>query len=120
MADESVAVRETKPRWFWARPSRSLKPPLDLMRPAESAKAKPDSAANARVAATAMMIAFAIFLVFQSAGLRHFTRDLPGNAVTDQLVIAADRWHALMERLGPARLQPAVRDAFDRVREIRW
>ena len=55
MVDETVAVREEKPRWFWSRPSRSLKPPPSIMRPAERAKAKPDSAANARVAATAMM-----------------------------------------------------------------
>ena len=120
MVDETVAVREEKPRWFWSRPSRSLKPPPSIMRPAERAKGKPDSAANARVAATAMMIAFTIFFVFMSDGLRHFTRDLPGNAVTDRMVTAADRWHALMQQLGPARVQPAVRDAFDRLRDIRW
>jgi len=25
-----------------------------------------------------------------------------------------------MERLGPAHVQPAVREAFDRLRKIRW
>lgn len=119
MVDETVVARETRPRWFWSRPSRSLKPALRFARPAE-AKARPDTAANARVAATAMLIAFALFLLFESQGLRHFARDLPGNAVTDKMVEAADRWHALMLQLGPARVQPAVRDTFERLRDIRW
>jgi hypothetical protein len=52
--------------------------------------------------------------------MRHFSRDLPGNALTDTLVEAADQWHALMLRLGPARVQPALREAFDRLRDIGW
>ncbi|MEJ2378286.1 MAG: hypothetical protein P8Y71_23845, partial [Pseudolabrys sp.] len=87
--------------WRW--PSRSLLPvPRLAKREAEQARV-PDTAANARTAGAAMLIAFTIFLVFESEGLRHFTRDLPGNAVTDVMVEAADSWHALMERLGPAR-----------------
>jgi hypothetical protein len=118
MVDESVGFRERKNFWRW--PSRSLLPvPRPAKRAAEDTRT-PDSAANARSAAGAMLIAFALFLVFESEGLRRFTRDLPGNAVTDVMVEAADGWHALMERLGPARVQPAVRELFDRVREIRW
>ena len=64
-----------------------------------------------------MLVAFALFTLFELEGIRHFTRDLPGNAVTDVMVRGADRWHALMEDLGPARLEPAVRDGFDRVRQ---
>jgi hypothetical protein len=116
MVDESVSYRETKTFWRW--PSRSLLP-RPAKRAAEDAR-KPDSIANVRAAAFAMLIAFAIFLVFESEGLRHFTRDLPGNHITDVLVSAADRWHALMQRLGPARVQPAVREVFDRIREIHW
>jgi hypothetical protein len=119
MVDESLSYREPGKN-FWRWPSRSLLPvPRIARREAEEARA-PDTSGNARTAAGAMLIAFAIFLVFESEGLRHFTRDLPGNAVTDAMVEAADSWHGLMERLGPARVQPAVREVFDRLREIRW
>ncbi len=80
----------------------------------------PDSAANARSAAFAMLIAFALFALFDSQGIRHFSRDLPGNAFTDLLVNAADKWHGLMVRLGPAQVQPAVRQNFERIRDFGW
>ena len=119
MVDETLSYRRTK-KDFWRWPSRSLLPvPRLAKREAEEART-PDTAGNVRTAAGAMLIAFAIFLVFESEGLRHFTRDLPGNTITDVMVEGADNWHALMERLGPARVQPAVREAFDRLREIRW
>ncbi len=98
--------------------SRSLRP-IRRIGKAEVAS-DPESMGNARRAATAMLIAFALFALFESEGIRHFTRDLPGNAVTDVLVRGADRWHALMEDLGPARLQPAIRDGFDWLRRVRW
>lgn len=79
-----------------------------------------DSMANVRGAAVAMLVAFALFALFESEGIRHFTRDLPGNTFTDILVRGADQWHALMEELGPARVQPAVQDGFDWIRHIRW
>ena len=44
----------------------------------------------------------------------------PGNAFTDVLVRGADRWHTLMEELGPAQVGPAVREGFGRIRDIRW
>ena len=119
MVDQTLFYRETQKN-FWRWPSRSLLPVPRLAKRAAEQGRTPDTAGNVRTAAAAMLIAFAIFLVFESDGLRHFTRDLPGNAVTDRLVEAADNWHALMRRLGPARLQPAVRETFDRVREIRW
>ena len=119
MVDETFSYREPKKN-FWRWPSRSLLPvPRLARREAEEART-PDTPGNARTAASAMLIAFAIFLVFESEGLRHFTRDLPGNALTDAMVEAADSWHALMERLGPARVQPSVRQFFDRLRDIRW
>jgi hypothetical protein len=119
MVDQTLFYRETQKN-FWRWPSRSLLPvPRLAKREAEKGRA-PDTGANVRIAAAAMLIAFAIFLVFESEGLRHFARDLPGNAVTDAMVEAADTWHALMRRLGPASVQPALREVFDRVREIRW
>ena len=98
--------------------SRSLEPIRRIGR--AKAADDPETMANVRGAAIAMLIAFAVFALFESEGIRHFTRDLPGNAMTDILVRGADRWHALMEDLGPARLEPAVRDNFDRIRLIRW
>lgn len=77
-----------------------------------------DSSDNARKAAAAMLIAFALFAVFYSQGATHFARNLPGNALTDILVNTADAWHGLMEELGPARLAPAVREAFERLRGL--
>jgi len=121
MVDETLTYRETKTRWFWNRPSRSLLPVRRrFLHSAERKGAPDDSAVNARRATGAMLIAFALFLVFESEGLRRFTRDLPGNAFTDMLVYNADRWHGLMERLGPARVQPAVREVLERIRYIRW
>ena len=117
MAHESVAFEETKQN-FWDRPSRSLLPALRFGRTVEGKT--PDSAGNARSAAAAMLIAFAIFALFDSQGIRHFSRDLPGNAFTDILVNKADQWHGLMQGLGTAKLAPAVKDRFDRLRDIRW
>ena len=102
--------------------SRSLQPIRRIGTAKDRAKAAddPESMANVRHAAIAMLIAFALFALFESEGIRHFTRDLPGNAFTDVLVHGADRWHALMEALGPARVQPTVREGFDWIRHIRW
>jgi hypothetical protein len=119
MVDETISYRRTK-KDFWRWPSRSLLPVPRLARREAEQTRTPDTAGNVRTAAGAMLIAFALFLVFESEGLRHFTRDLPGNAVTDMLVEGADNWHALMERLGPARLEPAIRETFDQVRKTRW
>ncbi|HEU5018178.1 MAG TPA: hypothetical protein VFT69_09425, partial [Pseudolabrys sp.] len=97
--------------------SRSLEPIRRIGR--KTATSDPASMANVRNTAVIMVIAFALFALFESEGIRHFARNLPGNAFTDILVRDADRWHALMERLGPAQVGPAVRDAFDWLRGIR-
>lgn len=117
MVDDTFAYTETK-KSFWRWPSRSLLPVPRVAKRMREETRVPDSAGNARRAAFAMLVAFALFALFQSQGIRHFTRDLPGNAVTDAMVDAADRWHALMMRLGPARVRPAVRDAFEHVRDF--
>lgn len=117
MNHESVAFEDSK-RGFWERPSRSLNPVLRFGRPAEGNK--PDSAGNARTAAIAMLVAFAVFALFDSEGIRHFSRDLPGNDFTDLLVNAADQWHGLMKHLGPAQAGPAVRTQFERLHDLQW
>ena len=79
-----------------------------------------DDSTDVRAAIVAMLTAFALFAVFYSEGATHFARDLPGNAVTDLLVEATDSWHALMHRMGPARLAPAVRDSLEFLRHLDW
>ena len=116
MTDEVFLPPYTSRARHWI--SRSLEPIRRIGR--AKAPSDAESMSNVRGAAVAMLIAFALFALFESEGIRHFTRDLPGNAVTDVLVRGADHWHALMEQLGPARVQPAVQEAFDRVRHIRW
>ena len=115
MVDETFGYREQK-KSFWRRSSRGLRPAVH----GDSTGARSDSAANVRRAAFAMLVAFALCALFDSRGIRSFTRDLPGNAATDVMVAAADRWHALMQRLGSAAVAPAVREHFDRLREMHW
>lgn len=76
--------------------------------------------ANVRAAGIAMLIAFALMAVFNSGGLRSYARDLPDGWIADELVVRADQWHDLMQTLGPAHAGPAVRQAFERIRKIRW
>lgn len=82
--------------------------------------ANDNSTPNARKATVAMLVAFAMFAVFSSEGATRFARNLPGNALTDILVNTADAWHSLMDDLGPARLAPAVRDAFEHLHGLSW
>ena len=85
-----------------------------------SAGQRSDTAANVRSVALTIAVAVALLAVFNTSEMRSFARDLPGNAVTDVLVAGADRWHALMLALGPARLRPAVREMFSTIRAARW
>jgi hypothetical protein len=79
-----------------------------------------ETMANVGVAIRAMMIAVLVFMLCGSAEMRHAARNLPGDAVSDLLVEAADGWHLMMQRLGPALIEPAVRNAFDSLRDKRW
>jgi hypothetical protein len=79
-----------------------------------------DTTANVRAVGLAMIVAAVLLALFNSSELRGFTRDLPGNSVSDALVVGADRWHELMLQLGPARVRPAVRDLFLAIRGIAW
>lgn len=110
-AADTAALRKPQPAAsLWQR----------IKRRPESADKTTETRANVRVAIVAMLIAFAVFAPFGSAGMRHAARNLPGNAVSDVIVDAADRWHFAMERLGPARLRDAVRNAIDDFRMAQW
>jgi hypothetical protein len=85
-----------------------------------SAGGTPDTGANVRSVALAMAMAAILLAVFNSDEMRAFARDLPINSFTDVLVEGADKWHALMLELGPARLRPIVREAFSTIRSATW
>jgi hypothetical protein len=101
-------------RW----PARGLRSIRRFGRPAQGEVATTRS--NVRTAAIAMVIAIALFAVFGSNGMRQFSRDLPGNRLTDVLVNGADRWHALMLQTGPAHVGPLIREAFSRLQSATW
>lgn len=73
-----------------------------------------------RTASIAMTIALGLMALFNSDELRSWSRDLPDNAVSDRLIVFADRWHDAMLALGPARVRPALRDVFEAARALRW
>ena len=119
MSNEALSYRSPEaaalpkppiPTGLWQRVKR---------RPEASDKAT-ETAVNVRTATWAMAIAFVIFAVFGSADMRHTSRNLPGNAVSDVLIEAADGWHAAMERLGPARLREIARGTLDDFRMAQW
>ena len=107
---ETALPKTPAPASFWQR----------IRRAPESGDKVAETRANVRVATGAMLIAFAIFALFGSADMRHAARNLPGNAVSDIMVEGADRWHAAMERLGPAKLRDIVRNAIDDFRMAQW
>ena len=75
---------------------------------------------SVRKGAISMLVAAAILLVFNSTGLRTWAHGLPGNAATDVLVEAADRWHAAMQRAGLTSAMVIVRDAVAAFRDQGW
>jgi hypothetical protein len=91
-----------------------------LRAPAQRTDQEAETTANVGVAVRAMAIAFVVFALFGSGEMRHTARNLPGNAVSDLLVDAADRWDIMMQHLGPAHVEPIVRSAFDELRDKRW
>ena len=113
MLDKTVSLTPAK-AGFWKLRSLSRAPAL------RARGAEDETTANVRSAAIVMLVAFAVFLALDSEGLRHVARDLPGNAVSDALVAAADRWHAAMQGIGLARLAPAIREGFETLRDIGW
>jgi hypothetical protein len=113
MVDNTVFAADRS--GFWRR-RRFAAAPV----PARVQRADAETLVNVRSAAVVMLIGFAVFLALDSEGLRHVARDLPGSAASDALVAAADRWHAAMQQVGLARIAPAVREAFETLRDIGW
>jgi hypothetical protein len=75
---------------------------------------------SVRKGVTSMLVAAAVLLVFNSAGLRSWARGLPGNAATDVLVEVADGWHGMMRRAGLTAATAAVQDAVAAFRDQEW
>ena len=70
-----------------------------------------------RQAMASMILASLILLVFNSDGLRSYARDLPPSRLSDQLVLAADNWHQLMQSIGATRPKELVRQLVAELRE---
>ena len=79
-----------------------------------------DTIANVRAALIAMLIATAMMALMNSGELASYSRDLPGNRLSDELVFRADQWHDAMTATGPGRVRPWLREHFEAVRETRW
>jgi hypothetical protein len=114
MVDDTLSLAPEK-TGLWKHRALGRTPVLARKRSMED-----DTLVNVRGAIAIMLIGFCLFLLFDSDGLRHVARDLPGSAASDALVAAADRWHAVMDNAGLARVAPAARDAFERLRDIGW
>lgn len=67
-----------------------------------------------------MLVACAVLLVFNSAGLQTWSRNLPGNAVTDQLADQADQWHDVMSQIGVATPKAILQSTVTEMREAEW
>lgn len=106
-------VGDERPGW-WRRRGRARR------REFAGEGAAPETMTNVRRAGIAMLIAFALMAVFNSSGLKSWARDLPAGWVADEAVAGADAWHALMVELGPAAVRPAVHEAFEGLRLVRW
>lgn len=73
-----------------------------------------------RYVGVVMVVAATVLLVFNSAGLQTWTRNLDGNAITDRWVTEADTWHSAMSRLGFASPKVALQQAMVETRELTW
>ena len=65
-----------------------------------------------RVLPPIIAIALAILLVFNSQGLAKWSRDLPPSAFNLHVADAANWWHEMLLKLGPAKVFQALRDAI--------
>jgi hypothetical protein len=63
------------------------------------------------------VLAVAVLLIFNAAGLEAWARQRPPSPVTEWLVSRASEWHTLMVRLGPADWYGAARTFLQQPRE---
>ena len=117
------------------RPSERVQDPMPRSKRQRRTAAKPAGACQAardaeaddratrksvRNGMLAMLVAMTVLLLFNSAGLRMWVRDLPGNAVTDQLVVVSSKWHEMMKRAGVAAPKAFVQEAIADLRDQSW
>lgn len=68
----------------------------------------------------AFVIAALILFFFNTAGLRTWTSDLPGNVTVDRLASEAENWHDLMQRVGFAAPKAWLGEKLMGWREMSW
>lgn len=88
--------------------SRLMTPELD---PTQGAKPE-----RLRRLWPAAIVGTLLLLLFNAQGLEKWVNRLPESPASDALIVAGREWKGLMDRLGPARLFDAVREAFQAFR----
>ena len=59
-----------------------------------------------------MLVAMLFLAVFNSSSLQTWSYDLEPSALNDMISLNAERWHLLMEELGPAAVTELIRNWF--------
>jgi uncharacterized membrane protein YdfJ with MMPL/SSD domain len=78
------------------------------------------SAANARRALVAFVLALAVMAMFLSESLQSYAYDLPESAVTEDVIAAIDTWHGGMQELGTADAAARFVEAVEALHEARF
>ena len=88
--------------------SRLMTPALD---PTTGAKAEP-----LRRLWPAAIAGTLVLAMFDAQGLEKWVNRLPESPVSNALIVAGQQWMEAMQRLGPARVFEAMREAFQKFR----
>ena len=59
-----------------------------------------------------MLVAMLFLAVFNSSSLQTWSYDLEPSALNDMISVNAERWHLLMEELGPTAVTELIRNWF--------
>lgn len=79
-----------------------------------------DTRGNRRRVTLALVIAGALLGALNSAGLVSYTRDMYETQVGRTLIVASERWHAMMQRGKATLLVDHVRGTVSAMRETSW
>lgn len=79
-----------------------------------------DTSNNRRRVLLALLIAGAVLSVFNSGGLVRYTQGLADNPVGPGLIIASEKWHALMQERQATLVVDHIRGSVALVRNSSW
>ena len=120
-----ASLEDTRVEDVARRPHRRRRAKLSAAKPSEKDQpvdpaVEAETARSVRYGSIAMIVAMLVLLVFNSAGLKTWVRNLPGNATTDFIVTQTDRWHGLMESFGLTLPKAMVQNAVAEFRAADW